>query len=161
MGNAFTHYWSGSTVDLLADEEGEPLINLGSNSFRKRGVGVGDTIYVVNVREGVLHVLGRLQVGQICDPAEARRHLAALYGEEGEPWDAADQLIAAPGSATPLTGERPVPADVVRELRFETNDGPVGLVFVAPGLLDRQTMRGVRRLTPSSAALLDALIDGA
>ena len=54
-----------------------------------------------------------------------------------------------------------VPQDtrvVAKQLRFITPGGPAALKFVDASRLDRQTLRGVRRLEPSSAALLDQLV---
>jgi len=53
---------------------------------------------------------------------------------------------------------RRVPTELVQKLRFETKDGPKPLTFKSSGVLDKQTLRGVRTLTRSSVGLLDSIL---
>jgi hypothetical protein len=75
-----------------------------------------------------------------------------------EPWSAKEHLIARPGTATPTRLERVVPLEIVQRLEFHTTEGIKGLAFVDAEKLDRQALRGVRRLTQPSARLLDDFI---
>lgn len=54
--------------------------------------------------------------------------------------------------------DREVPPATVAQLRFFGPNGPRPPVFTAPGVLDSQTLRGVRQLTTASTQLLDALL---
>ncbi len=152
MSRAFTHYWTGETVS--EQEEGAPLEHTADNRFRKSGVQTGDTVYVVNVRQGVLYLIGRMEVGRYADSIEEVQELLGY-----EPWEAADHLLAAPGTATRQSRNRRVPDAITRRLLFDTLKGDRGLVFLPDGKLDPQTLRGVRRLTRRSADLLDDLLD--
>lgn len=146
---SFTHYWTGSTCGLHEGLDGEPLNHTAGNLFRARGVAPADKIYVVNVLRGDLYLIARMQVAKLTSQADAERY----FGEEV--WVASEHLIATKGSGTPMRFRRMVPHNVAGELLFESADKYEGLKYEAPGALDRQTLRGVRRLTDSSALLLD------
>jgi hypothetical protein len=125
-----------------------------SNLFHARGVTAGDFLYIVTLLHGALYLLTRLQVETICDLDEAARRL----GEDPDRlWPADDFAVAA--AAAPSDFERVVPLALVEQLQFVVEDGKRRpLKFRAPGVLDQQTLRGVRELAPESAALLDALL---
>lgn len=76
-----------------------------------------------------------------------------------EPWEADEHVIAVDGSASTQSSKRVIPIDVLRQLRFESPSGITALKWVSDTRLDQQTFRGVRRLTPESADLLESLID--
>jgi hypothetical protein len=87
----------------------------------------------------------------VCDLEAAREELGY------DPWwKAWDYLLAT--EPLPTRFDLEVPMETTRSLRFVKDRGAESPVFVAPGRLDRQTMRGVRELTPASAAALEALI---
>jgi hypothetical protein len=56
--------------------------------------------------------------------------------------------------------DRIIPLTIIKQIEFVS---PIGEIkppkFRAGDELDQQTLRGVRELTPESAALLDALIE--
>lgn len=153
---AFTHYWAGPTCDhyFTRGLEGQPLDHAAGNRFSQRGVKAGSTVFVVNITDGQLHLIGRLTVDKLVHTdAEARK----LIGYE--PWSASDHVIAKPRSATPMRFQRTVPLPTVKALRFVTPSGKiVPLKFVSGKRLDGQTLRGVRQLTIDSARLLDGII---
>ncbi len=150
----FTHYWANDTWRWQREQEGEPLRHTAGNLFRSRGVGSGDFVYVVTVLEGRLFLAGRIEVQSIVGQQEASTALA-----EDRLWEASEHIIARPGTDNPQRYRRQVPAEVVKQLRFIEHTGPaVAPIVDSQGLLDRQTLRGVRELTPASAALLDRLI---
>jgi hypothetical protein len=73
----------------------------------------------------------------------------ALDCEECELWQARDHLIAA--SATPMRFDHRAPL-------FVASKSSKLLFFRKPGVLDQQTLRGVRELDHASAGLLDELL---
>jgi hypothetical protein len=148
VSGAFTHYWNNETWQALSHQAGQPLDHVSSNMFAQRGVEVGDRVYVVTVVKGVLHLLGRLVVGDFLDRDEAEEVI-------DEPWDACDHLVAS--ECTPMDFTRTVTHDLVERLQFESIRGITTLKFKNGGL-DEQTLRGVRRLTEESASLLDDLL---
>lgn len=151
MAQSFTHYWAGDT--LGNNEEGQPLDHTAGDIFTSRGVRVGDNIYVVNIFRGELYLIGRFTVGELLfSDAEARRRLGY------EPWSAKEHVIARPSTSTPTRLARVVPLEIAKRLEFHTNEGVKGLAFVDAALLDRQALRGVRRLTAPSAKLLEDFI---
>ena len=125
-----------------------------SNNFTKRGVSVGDVVYIVSLAEGQLMLGGRMVVGQIVSYQKALRILRTdnLY-------EADDVVIAQERTGTPLNLHRRLSPALTKKLRFKSKDGPREPFFVSETELDRQATRGVRELTPESAALLDRIIE--
>jgi hypothetical protein len=156
MQDAFTHYWKGDTADEH-DElnfSGKPLDHVAGSQFVRMGVKTGDRIYAVTIRRGELYLIGRMEVGEIVfSDSEARKRL------DYEPWSGPEHVMWKPGTGTPLRFDRAVPLPVTQRLYFESPNGPVPPKFVDHNVLDRQTLRGVRKLTPSSALELDSLIE--
>lgn len=152
MPQAFTHYWTNATWKETAREAGEPLSHTAANVFIERGVEEGDRVYVVTIQKGVLHLLGRLEVGAVVDFDQAAEIL------EYAPWEATDHLLAR--ECTAMRFDRAVSTEVATRLRFEGGKGPVPLKYKPSGDLDEQTLRGVRRLTAEAADQLDALLAG-
>ena len=145
MDRYFTHYWDDRTWEQYrANHEGLSLDRVMGNQFFKKGVAIGDMVFVVHVRTGQMYLAGRMEVGE--------RHR-----EEGESW--VEVLTAEEGSGTALSFRRKVPLDIVKDLRFRGGDIARPLLFKSNNRLDSQTLRGVRELTPASAALLDTLLD--
>jgi hypothetical protein len=160
---AFTHYWKNRTWKWHVDDdrEGLPLDHTAGNQFRKRGVETGDRIYVVTVLKGKLFLLGRMTVDGFISQAQAMKEV-----EEGV-WDAVEHVVSKKGTA--MNFHRQVPDSIVKQLLFLScphEDEATGriafqereLIFRRKGILDEQTLRGVRRLSPDSARLLDTLI---
>lgn len=147
---SFTHYWKGSTCADMAESEGEPLNHAASSQFMKRGVTTGSRVYVVSVRKGVLYLIGRMEVQDVLSQGEAERMLGMSL------WKAPEHIAATAGSATPMRFDRVVPYELAKQLLFEAANGKYSpLKYEREGYLDKQTLRGVRRLSDSSAALLD------
>jgi hypothetical protein len=150
----WTHYWTNKTV-----EENGGLGTMGhtaDNIFVKRGVRPEDVVYVVTNIQGTVHLIGRLVVDQVLDQWGAEQFF-------GEPvWQATDHLIA----RKPLSKCRndvSVPHDKLSEIEFITADGTTDLKFdqrngADPRAVDRQTLRGVREITASTAGLFDSLL---
>src|SRR5438046_7302231 len=107
-----------------------------------RGVKVIDMVYVVRIKRGILYVIGNMQVGEILFSDRAAKKRLRY-----EPWSGQEHLVAI--RCTPTDCIK-VPLKIVKALRFETASGEVGLKFIEPGILDRQTVRRLRELTYES-----------
>lgn len=153
MPQYFTHYWTGSARE--ENEEGAPLDHTAGNDFIKRGVKVGDNVYVFNILRGTLYFVGRLTVGEILfSDAAAEKRIGYT------PWSGNEHLIAMKATATPMRFQRQLPTKLVKRLEFHSPSGVKGLAFVNDAELDRQALRGVRRLTAPSAKLLEEILTG-
>ena len=155
MSRYFTHYWKNSTWYRSQEwhADGDLLTYVAGNLFTKRGVEIGDTVYVVTVLSGNLYLCGKLIIGKICNAHEAAR----LLGRKAEElWDASEHVVAS--EATPMRFDLAVPLTVTAGLRFMNRERSRSLEFVVPGQLDQQTLRTVRELEPSSALSLDAVL---
>jgi hypothetical protein len=144
----FTHYWSSArnAIDAAAATYTQ-LDHTVDARFEQRGVRVGDSVYVVTARQGKLYLVGKLHVGEIVySDADARARLGY------DVWSGDYHLIASQCTPVQLVE---VPSKVVARLRFVSTAGHHTLKFSSPGVLDRQTLRGVRQLEPASAAELD------
>jgi hypothetical protein len=161
MPMAYLQTWAeGADVNRAA--AGQPLEHTASNVFRKRGVRPGDTVFVAEVADGHLELVGRLVVQDMLTKAQAQASLPY------DVWDAADHLIAAAG-ASPVTYGRRIRRSVAAQLTFLQKTGRMladgspryrltSLTFDDHGRLDAQTTRTVRRLTYKSAACLEKLL---
>lgn len=150
MPEFFTHYWSPSEN---ADVKGELLQHIASDTFIRRGVGVGDTVFAVCVQRGRLCVIARMTVEKITDAATAALHTKQSSGFA----DKKEHCVCRPEFGTPISFDRFVPFDVAMALRF--NGQPLKLDPNHDDWLDRQTLRGVRRLDRGSADLLNHIIE--
>lgn len=164
---------------LRAGCVGQPLrvlfggLHTSAPSFATFGVRPGDSVYPVSVRDGVMHIVGRLDVDAIMP---IRRYLASRFGipeaDDYPWWDAVDDLVAAKPKLLPLLPrgciteaavgkgrttirfDRAVPGNVLGRLRLASRTGPVrGLRDLDHGRLKSvQTLLGrLYRLTDQSA----------
>jgi HNH endonuclease/EVE domain len=145
MARYFTHYWQNKTFEdyQARGTEGEPFGGLLSNEFVSKQMRAGDYLYGVTVLSGEMFVLGRMEVERV-----------ELYPQSPQ-W----QEHAIGRASTPRHFDNRVPSTIVEQLEFISGSGVARLKFDGPGKLDRQTLRGVRELTPNSATLLDQVID--
>jgi len=91
-----------------------------------------------------------LKAAQIVDLETA----AAIRGDKPEElWDAEDHILAS--EATPMVFTRVIPKVITQKLRFVNKKSRKPPILTEDGLLDRQTLRGVRQLDNSSAIELD------
>ncbi len=152
MNRFWTCYWRYS--NWYVNPEFMPLRLSGSNQFRARGVSKGDVAYVVSTHEGQLLLGGRMIVDRIASRA------AAVSLAQRDLINVDEWIVGKYGSGTPLNHHRRLAPEVTKELRFigaGSNSGQ--LRFVNSRDLDRQTIRGVRELTPESARCLDLIIE--
>lgn len=122
-----------------------------SSLFVRRGVSIGDSLYLVTVISGRLHVAGKMEIGEIVSLTEASRRFA---GERL--FQVPDHLFAR--RVTPLDYARDVPLPVTARLLFFKNGRSATLKFSKPGWLDSQTLRGIREMPEDTAKKLDALL---
>ena len=158
MTKYYTQYWSkndGAREEQKQNLKGELLDHTSGNQFRgKWDVRPGDFVYIVTVSKGLLYLISRIEVDQVCSREEAEKRLGRT-----DLYDAEYHLIAKPGTELPMQFNRKVSLAMTRQLRFLTPKGIIKpLVFSPSAGLDKQTLRGVRRLTPASAFKLDGLI---
>lgn len=147
----FTTYWKNKTwhANSMITPTGDPCDHTAGNLFRERGVTVGDALYIVTVIDGKLFVASKMIVGKICTMTEARE----ILGTDNL-WEANEHVIAY--ESTPLDWNYQLPMKITEQLRFiDSNGNIVGLAFSSPQFLDPQTLRGIRNLTPESAATID------
>jgi hypothetical protein len=147
MSRFFTYGWQ--YAEARKEPEGEPLGHAAGSRFSRRGIEPGDIVYIVAVHQGQLYLLGKMQVGAIVTKDEASRVLGS------EPYDAPEHLIA---SACTPARLNVVPLAVAQDLRFISGSGREGLAFRDEGILDPQTLRGIRELDAESAGRLDKLL---
>lgn len=158
MTKYFTHYWKNSTwKDNKNSQFADYAVkHISGNDLRKRGIEIGDTVFVITVKEGKLFLSGKLIVGKFCNRQEAALEMKC---KPSDLWDAAEHIIAS--KFTPTTEEHwdlQVPTNITEQLEFVSGDEIKGLKFKSKNYLDQQTLRSVRRLTPESAQKLDDIL---
>jgi hypothetical protein len=151
----FTHYWKNATwdynVERIESGSDRTLRHTASNMFRTRGVSKGDTVYIITVKWGRLLLLTKLVVAEVCSTEKAAR----LLNNE-DLWEAKDHIVAE--SPAPIRHTFDVPLSITLQLRFESSQQNKAPHFVIPGVLDQQTLRGVRELDYASAQLLEKIL---
>jgi hypothetical protein len=154
MTRYFTTYWTAVPWDGNAYEQ---VDHAAGNDFASHGIDVGDHVYVVHYAAREVFIGARLIVGSVATKREAA---AALDLGEDEIWDGRDHVLADPDRVQRLDPNRVIPRETLKDLSFLRADGTeTGLKFDADGAANQQTLRGVRELLPSSASLLDALVE--
>jgi hypothetical protein len=111
-------------------------------------------MYIVSLGAGQLYLGGRMTVKRIVTRSEAVRLL-----KNDNLYDAAEWAVGTERSGTPLDLHRRLAPALTKRLRFQSKTGPKEPCFVSETELDNQATRGVRELTPESAALLDRIIE--
>lgn len=154
MTRFWTCHWQFRSWRADINRIGQPICSCGSNSFAKRGVSVGDTVYIISLSEGQLYLGGRMPVKQIVSKSDAVR----LCGEDNL-YDAKEWVIDPEQTGTLLHLHRRLAPGLAKLLRFQSKTGPRGLFFVSETELDNQATRGVRELSPASAAIFDRIIE--
>lgn len=151
----FTHYWSSKWFnDEAMEKEGEPMDHIAGEIFRKRGVEVGDIVYIVSLYKKNLHLLGRIFVDYICDQKEACK----ILGTDNL-WEAKDHIICRYEDTLPIRFNRIIDIEVVRNLDLFNSKGEiVKPKFKSELVIDQQTFRGIREITENSARILDEII---
>src|SRR5438128_4711491 len=107
MAKSFTQYWQNETWRNSSNER--VVDHSAGNDFRRRGVKVGDHVYVVTNMAGRMYVAGKMSVAAITDQRTAERKLGRKL------WKADEHLI---GQGTSMRFDREVPLPIVKQLRF-------------------------------------------
>jgi len=154
MARFWTCHWQFRYWRPNINPENQPVDSSGSNTFSKKGVSVGDIVYVVSLSEGHLYLGGRMLVKRIISRPEAVR----LWNNDNL-YEAREWVVDPEQRGTLLHLHRRLSPALTRRLRFESKAGVRPLCFVSDSELDNQATRGVRELTAESAALLDQIIE--
>jgi hypothetical protein len=154
MPNYFSQLWTGDEFRWHRDGAGGlPLRHAASNRFIERGVRSGDLLYVWSFVEGRLLLIGRMEVDAIVSYQEAVRRFGTS--------DFSDRLSehAIARSTTEKRFSRELSQEIIRRLVFiSPNSKITPPKFRSANEPDPQTFRGIRQLSPESAALLDRII---
>ena len=148
----WTTHWQQSFWNPKSNVDGAPIQGAGSSVFGQRGVAVGDVIYIISLAAGHLFLGGKMQITEIVSRDEA----AEILGSENL-YDANLWAISKTGG-TSLHLRRRLAPSLTKKLLFERADGTRGLTFIDQDNLDNQATRGLGKLTPDSARLLDSII---
>lgn len=152
-----SHSWKNETWDIARASlsDGQPLGYCASNLFADCGVVKGDCVYVVTIMDEMLYLLSKLRVLRVCCVHGAA---AILNTEPKDLWTARDHVVA--DLAAPAAFDCAVPYAVAKRLRPVSGNAllPPRFSTDRPDKLDRQTLRGVRKRTTSSATPLDRLL---
>ena len=131
----YLFYWRFETAKLA-----EGIYDHGASEQLGK-VRPGDVVWVITYNNGTLFLLGRMEVGQVVNHAEAGEVLGTT-----NLWEASYHIIARPGTEEPFSI-----IDITEEasiLRFESR------IDRLPDNFDVQSFRSMRRLTSGSAALI-------
>jgi hypothetical protein len=154
MVRYWTNHWLHRSWRGDVNAEYEPICHAASNNFRRRGVSPGDIVYIVSLADGQLFLGGRMTVQRIVSREQAARIQQTDNLYEGE-----EHIIGEEGEGTPLNLHRILAPAISRQLQFvSSNSNPKSLFFHSDTHLYGQATRGIRELTPDSAALLDRII---
>lgn len=151
MAAQFINYWTPDTAAReLERVDADPYANHAASGQFGR-VHPGDVLWIVTAWPGGhLALLARVPVGAVTDPAGA----AVLLGKDpGALYPAPFHVVAPDGAAEPMRNIDL--SDVVADLRFESaNDR---LRVSGNGRIDPSQLQTMRRLTPATAELLEAV----
>ncbi len=150
----WTVHWQNRYWHNRSNPEGEPIQAAGSNQFIRRGVSPGDSVYVVSLRAGRLLLGGRMTAKKIVSRDEASRITGSSNLYPAHEW-----VVDPEREGTRLNLQLGLDAELAKKIRVITKSGVIAYTFVTEPELDTHTTRGVRELTPESAALLDRILD--
>ncbi|MDX2177385.1 MAG: HNH endonuclease [Candidatus Sumerlaeia bacterium] len=146
--------WRFDELGANAGSEGLPTDLSFGTSFRKRGVAIGDRVYIVANGHGELYLAGRFEVQRI---AVGREQFREVLGEEFES-AYGQEMIYGGDTGTPLSLGRRIDSALLRDLHFGGPGAEKPLVFNPNGKLDPQTIRGLRELPPETAEFFDRVL---
>jgi hypothetical protein len=150
--NSWIRYWSRATA---TGAEGRAIDHVASDQFHDAGVDVGDWMYVITYRDGVLHVMTSMIVGHLVDRERAEEILGHTHL-----WEARWHVIARPETVRRATLAAALTDTETAAIVFLGRDGK----RAAParnrhGSIDPQTFRTVRRVDRATAAMFKRLLD--
>ena len=157
MTKYFTHYWNNETWDFNRMSTEDTFNHTAGNMFKSRGVTIGDEIYVITVKKGILYVAVKIHVDHLVGQNEAEKMLNYPNTEsDKEIWQAREHVIS--DRDCPVNFDRSIPSSYYSNLSFVRADGIRPPKTGPDGLLDQQTLRGVSEMTPRTAKLIDSLM---
>ena len=148
MPRFFTYCWQHR--EMLRHPSGEPVGFAYGSQFSRRGVCPNVQVYIVSGHRGQVYLLGKMLLRAVTFMADDFRRFVGQEPETAREYLIADECT--PGQLLRVSEE------TTCRLRFIRAKQPVGLSLDEHGRVDRQGLRGVRKLTPESAALLDKLL---
>ena len=162
------HPWTIETMavqdwtDLVhaADDAFAEVLHLGRLTTYRAPITAGDVVFVSVNRRGKLSIVGGMVVGAVTDDETVARAIVKdWWGVEKNLYPAAVHLIAAHGEISHVDLSRPpLTLDVIGRLRLRRFDSNRldhwRQVTVKQGRVDRQTIRTLCELDPSSGRLL-------
>lgn len=154
MSRFWTCHWHFRFWRPDVNREGQPVSASASNNFRRRGVSVGDSVYVISLSHGQLYLGGRMVVRQIVSRQEAVR-----LRNNDNLYDADEWVIDPAEAGTLLNLHRRLSPALTRQIRFVSGSNLKKPCFVSDTDLDNQATRGVREISLESAMLLDRIIE--
>ena len=158
MARFWTCHWQFRYWRPDMNDEGDPVCSSWSNLFTKRGVQPGDIAYILSMSGGQLYLGGRMTVKQVLSKAE----YAQLRNLDIDSlFNAAEECILDPDeeTGTLLHLHRRLSPALTKQLRFQTKTETKEPFFDNETDLNKQATRGIRELTPESAAFLDRIIE--
>jgi hypothetical protein len=145
-------YWSRPTA---TGAEGRAIDHVASDQFHEAGVEVGDWMYVITYRHGLLHVVTSLRVAHLV----SRERAQELLGHSNL-WDARWHVIARPETVRPAILSATLSDTQTAAIVFIGRDGKRARpARNRRGAIDPQTFRTVRRVDPSTAAVFKDVLD--
>jgi hypothetical protein len=141
MAKHFLSYWKPSTVD---NDGRSALMHSASNQYGR--VDIGDTVWIVTLREGELELYGKLVVAKVCDQITA-----AIELKSDDLWDASHHIIAKNGGLYPVKMNI---QKLAQKVRFNSATGKTKLELVE-GETNPAQLQTMRELTFESGQMLE------
>lgn len=148
MSQDFLSYWKPETADNNIKIDNGILEHSASNQYGR--VEVGDTIWIVTVRNGYLFLLGNILVSKLVTQEEASR----IFKSEIL-WEARYHVLSERHSAQSIM-DVPI-AHLAEHLRFRSVSGRNRLDLL-DGKVNPQQLQTMRALEPASAKLMNSAL---
>lgn len=149
----WTAHWQYALWNLKNNVDGAPIQASGSGVFEQRGVVPGDILFIISLSAGHLLLGGRMEIVEIV----SRDAAVQILGNDNL-YDASQWAINTHGGS-PLQLHRRLEPALTKKLLFDRADGRRGLTFADAENLDNQATRGLGKLSPESAQLLNSIIE--
>lgn len=150
MARHFMAYWH---IDQESFHKPGAVLNHAAGAQYRR-VAVGDTVWIVTLIHGRLHLAGKIPVKHRVDTDTA----IDLLGDD-DIWDAEWHVISDPRKGPPV---RQIPIhDWAQEIQFQTSKGPTGGILIIGGVIKGTALQTLRELTPDSVTLFEEALKSA
>lgn len=159
----YTMLWADSYSRGALNQPNRPLRQVwgGHNQrtdFSFMGVKPGDYLYPLRVRKKKVYVVARMKIQAVL----SRQEYLSTYPANREMVDSTcDRHFLLGENGTLIRYDLAVPPQMLERMRFRSRKQERGLKYLKDGELARSvSLHGIFRLTQSSAADLDSLLDG-